>query len=582
MGNPKKVRISAWVMGAAVWVTAAGCGAAGGQDVDELVESADAVPLYDNLGAHALEISTAHPEAQAYFNQGLRLQYAFNHLEAVRSYEAALDADPACAMCWWGIALALGPNVNAAMETEAGARAFAAAGRARERLEGTTPLEHALVEALSERYGRDPEADRTALDSAYSRAMNQVVSGFPDHPDVLTLYAASMMNLRPWDYWSGTYGDRHPNPGTEELLGALERALNLDPNNPGACHYYIHAVEAAFPERAEACAERLAGLMPGAGHIVHMPGHIYIRIGRYADAVRANEHAVHSDETYIADQNPMGVYPAAYYPHNYHFMAFAATMAGMSGQAMRASEIVSPKVPKSVALEVYWIQNAVVLPQLTALSFGRWDDVLTAPMPDPDLDQATVMALYARGTALAALGRMDEAREAEAALRDRVATADPEGSNPVLTIAGHTLSGEMALRSGQAQDAVRHFQAAVSIEDEMLYEEPPLWYYPIRQSLGPGAPRSRPGLRSGGGVPSRSTALPRKRVVALRTRDQPGSPREDGPGRVGALRGGVARGGRGAGRLPVLTEVAHRVPPYFRGDPPSTAGAWSPPGTQPK
>ncbi|NNM34208.1 MAG: tetratricopeptide repeat protein, partial [Gemmatimonadetes bacterium] len=452
MANGSGVSNLAFGVGLATCLTAAGCGAAGGPDGEVGGEVADTVPLYANLGDHALDISTDQPEAQAYFNQGLRLQYAFNHAEAVRSYEAALAADPTCAMCWWGIALALGPNVNAAMEVEPGARAFAAAGRARERLEGTTPLERGLIEALSQRYGRDPESDRTALDSAYALAMMDLVTSFPDHPDVLTLYAASMMNLRPWDYWSGTYGDRRPNPGTEDLLGALERALTLDPNNPGACHYYIHAVEAAFPKRAEACAERLATLMPGAGHIVHMPGHIYIRIGRYADAVRANEHAVHSDETYISDQNPMGVYPAAYYPHNYHFMAFAATMAGMSRQAIQASETVAPKVPKSVALDVYWIQNAVVLPQLTAVSFGRWDDVLAFPMPDPDLDQATVMALYARGVAFAALGRLDEAGEAASMLQDRVAVADPEGSNPVLTIAGHTLAAEMALRSGRPRD----------------------------------------------------------------------------------------------------------------------------------
>ena len=474
----------AWGGVLAASVIGAGCGKGGELDVEGEDRVGNAVPLYETLGDHALPISTGEPAAQAYFNQGLRLQYAFNHAEAVRSYEAALDADPTCAMCWWGIALALGPNVNAGMGAEDGAWAYAAAGRARERLEGTTTLEHALVEALSQRYGRDPEADRVALDSAYATAMASVAARFPEHPDVLTLYASSMMNLRPWDYWSGTYGDRRPNPGTDDLLAALEEALRLDPNHPGACHYYIHAVEAAFPQRAEGCAERLAELMPGAGHIVHMPGHIYIRVGRYADAVRANEHAIHSDEPYIADQNPMGVYPAAYYPHNYHFMAFAATMAGMSQEALRASEIVAPKVPKAVALEVYWIQNAVVLPHLTALTFGRWEDVLALEMPDPELDQATVMALYARGTALAALGRGDESEEVERILEERIENADPEGMNPVLVIAGLSLAGEIALRNGRADDAVGHFEAAVRVEDGMLYEEPPLWYYPMRHSLG--------------------------------------------------------------------------------------------------
>lgn len=443
-----------------------------------------AVPLYDNLGAHGRVVTTRGPEAQAYFDQGLRLQYAFNHDEAIRSYEKALDLDPACAMCWWGIALASGPNLNAAMDPERGARAFAAIGRAAERLEGTTPVEQSLVEALTLRYGRDPEVGRVGHDSAYARAMAIVASTFPDDDDVQTLYAAALMNLSPWNYWSGPYGSRTPNPGTEKVLAALEKALALDPENPGACHYFIHAVEAAHPERAEDCADRLAALMPGAGHIVHMPGHIYIRVGRYADAVRANEHAVHSDETYLADQSPTGVYPAAYYPHNYHFMAFAATMAGMSETAARASEIVAPKIPKQVALDVYWIQNAVVFPHLTAVTFGWWDRVLALDMPDPELAQATAMAWYARGVAHAALDHEVEAREAQAQLAAVAQAADPEAVNPIFAIAHHALAGEIARRRGDAEEAVSHFRLAVDVEDGMLYEEPPLWYYPLRQSLG--------------------------------------------------------------------------------------------------
>ena len=446
--------------------------------------SGDGVPLYDNLGDHGHPITTASSEAQAYFDQGLRLQYAFNHAEAIASYGAALERDPDCAMCRWGIALANGPNINGAMDPEAGRQAFEAIREARARTEGTSEVERALIEALEKRYGPDPEADRIALDSAYARAMGEVAERFPEDPDALTLYAASMMNLRPWDYWSGDYGDRSPNPGTPQILAALERAIELDPENPGACHYYIHAVEAAHPERAVECADRLATLMPGAGHIVHMPGHIYIRVGRYIDAVRANEHAVHSDESYIQDRNPMGVYPAAYYPHNYHFMAFAATMAGMSGKAMEASRIVSPKVPKEVALEVVWIQNAIVFPHLTGVTFGRWEEVLSLPMPAPELYHATVMALYARGVAAAATG--DEAGSSEALDRiDAViAENDPRGENPALAIAVHALNGEIALRGGDAAGAVSHFHAAADLEDAMLYEEPPLWYYPIRHSLG--------------------------------------------------------------------------------------------------
>ena len=472
----------------ALGVTLVGCGSAGADGHEEHAHpqatAGDAVPLYDNLGDHGHAITTASPEAQDYFDQGLRLQYAFNHAEAIASYRAALESDPGCAMCWWGIALANGPNINAAMEPDAGREAYEAIGEARSRAGGASEVERALIEALAARYGPDPETDRLALDSAYARAMAEVAERFPEDPDALTLYAASMMNLRPWDYWAGDYDDRSANPGTDRILAALERAVALDPANPGACHYYIHAVEAAYPERAVACADRLASLMPGAGHIVHMPGHIYIRVGRYIDAVRANEHAVHSDESYIQDRNPMGVYPAAYYPHNYHFLAFAATMAGMSEKAMEASRIVSPKIPKEVALEVVWIQNAVVFPHLTAVTFGDWDEVLALPMPDPELYHATVMALYARGVASAAKGDEAGAGEALRRISAIVAENDPRGENPALAIAAHALEGEIALRGGDAERAVTRFRAATEIEDAMLYEEPPLWFYPMRHSLG--------------------------------------------------------------------------------------------------
>lgn len=472
-----------------VALSLAGCGADNhdAQDhahPDAATEVGGSVPVYDNLGSHGRPISSAAAGAQAYFDQGLRLQYAFNHAEAVRSYEAALELDSNCAMCWWGIALANGPNINGQMDAASGDIAFAAIGSARERLDTASPVEKALIEALAERYGADPEADRAKLDSAYAAAMAGVVEHYPQDDDALTLYAASLMNLRPWDYWTGEYDARTPNPGTEQILDALGRALEIDSDNPGACHYFIHAVEAAHPKRAEPCADRLAALMPGAGHIVHMPGHIYLRVGRYGDAVSANEHAVHSDETYIADQSPMGVYPAAYYPHNYHFMAFAATMAGMREKATQAAEIVSPKIPKEVALQVTWIQNAVVFPHLTAVSFGQWDQVLALPMPDPDLYHATGMALYARGVAFAATGEAESAAAALAELGTVAQTGDPTGENPVFAIAAHALQGEIALRLGSASDAVSHFTAAAALEDAMLYEEPPLWYYPIRQSLG--------------------------------------------------------------------------------------------------
>ena len=443
------------------------------------------VVLYDDLGDHHRTISTTDEMTQAYFDQGLRLQYAFNHPEAIRSYQRALELEPDCAICLWGLALASGHSINGPLTDENGRRAYRAIGRARTLAADGPEVERGLIEALAARYGPDPAADRMALDSAYAGAMADLAAAHPKDPDILTLYAASLMNLSPWNYWDGDYRDRKPRPGTDRILNSLEHAMALSANHPGACHYYIHAVEAAYPEKAVACADRLAALMPGAGHIVHMPGHIYIRVGRYADAVAANEHAVHEDETFIQDQGVSSVYTGAYYPHNYHFMAFAATMAGMSEKAIEASSIVSPKVPLEVAREVSWIQNAVVLPHLTYVTFGRWQEVLEEPLPLEELEHATTMARYARGVAFAAQGRMDQANEVLGVL-SAIAAAD-EGDpadNPIPHLTRHVLAGEIALRSGMPDRAVRHFEAAVAIEDQMLYEEPPLWYYPIRHSLG--------------------------------------------------------------------------------------------------
>lgn len=451
--------------------------------------NADVPPLYDGLGDHRREITTASTQAQAYFDQGLRLQYAFNHAEAIRSYQAALAADPDCAMCRWGIALAAGNNINAGMDEAGGRLAYEAAGKAGALAGEASQPERMLIEAIAARYGPDPLANRVALDSAYARAMERVAEGFPQDADVLTLYAASLMNLSPWYYWEGPYDDRTPRPGTLRIVSTLEDALEIDREHPGACHYLIHAVEAAFPERAVECADRLASLMPAAGHIVHMPGHIYIRVGRYRDAVEANRHAVHQDEAYIADQGQQSVYTGAYYPHNYHFMAFAATMAGMKQDALFAARTVSPKVPLEVARAVPFIQNAIVMPELTLLTFGEWEDVLNVSAPDASLELASVMHRYARGTALAALGRLDDARALLGELRTesreaaREAGGD-EAANPVLSIAAHALAGEIALRAGEPAAAVERFRQAAQLEDGMVYEEPPLWYYPTRHSLG--------------------------------------------------------------------------------------------------
>jgi len=445
------------------------------------------IPLYTTLGSYHREITTASPEAQAYFDQGLRLQFAFNHADAIRSYERALELDPSCAMCWWGLALAAGPNINGAMDEEGGHLAYRAIGEAGRLAESgsATDGEAALIAALAARYAADPATDRAPLDSAYAKAMSEVAARYPRDPDARTLYSSSLMNLNPWNYWDGPYRDRSPRPGTTTILESLEIALEMSPDHPGACHYYIHSVEAAYPEKALPCAERLAALMPGAGHIVHMPGHIYIRVGRYADAVKANEHAVHEDEELVGDIGMTTVYTAGYYPHNYHFMAFAATMAGMSDKAVYAAKIVAPKVSVEIASAYYWLQNAVVLPRLTLVTFGRWEEVLAEPMPSPELDKATVMARYTNGVALAALGRIDEARaELEFVQAASDAIERDVATDPVPAIAADALAGEIAMRTGDAAGAVGFFRAAADVEDQLLYDEPPLWYYPIRQSLG--------------------------------------------------------------------------------------------------
>jgi tetratricopeptide (TPR) repeat protein len=444
------------------------------------------VPLYDDLGSHHLAVTTRVPRAQQYFDQGLRLTWGFNHAEAVAAFREAARLDPECAMCLWGEAYALGPNINAAMDSAAGVAAYQAVQRAVSLASKGTPVEQVLIRALARRYAERPPADRAALDSAFAGAMGEVVRQFPDHQEAATIYADALMNLSPWNYWEM---DGTPRPDAGTIVAQLERVVAANPRHPGACHLYIHAVEAAHPEKAVPCAERLAGLMPGAGHIVHMPGHIYVRVGRYADAVAANEHAIHTDETYIADRRPEGVYPLAYYPHNYHFLAFAANMAGNSRAAIAAARAVVPKVPVDVAREVSFAEGIPAYAHLTLVTFGRWDDALAQPMPPADLIVATGLATYARGVAHAArrnsagaAADLENVRRAAAALLE---ARGPQWPNVrTLDIAVHALAGEIALRARRFDEAIGYFRAGIAIEDGMTYEEPPLWYYPLRHSLG--------------------------------------------------------------------------------------------------
>jgi tetratricopeptide (TPR) repeat protein len=456
-----------------------------------MIQAPDSVPLYTNLGSHHHPITTSVPRAQQYFDQGLRLTYAFNHAEAIASFEQATRLDPRCAMCWWGIAYAYGPNINAAMDSASGVAAYRAAQRALFLVSEVSTPEQAYIRALVLRYGPDPRAPRAPLDSAYAQAMGDVARAFPLDDDASTLWAESLMDLSPWIYWTS---DRRPRPGTPEMLAALERVVERNHQHAGACHYYIHAVEATYPRKAEACADRLAALMPGAGHIVHMPGHIYVRIGRYADAIAANKHAIHEDESFIADRNPQGVYPLGYYPHNYHFLHFAAMMAGDAQLALSSAKHLAAKTDaKLMRLPgMGAMQHYSVAPLFAHIRFSQWQDILAMPAPAGDLVYPTGLWRFARGTAFARMGNVKSATAELAALR--TAAAQPDLRNMailsyntaagVLGILTAILEGEILAADGDLVAAGQHLRHAVELEDNLVYIEPPELPVPARQHLG--------------------------------------------------------------------------------------------------
>jgi hypothetical protein len=449
------------------------------------------VPLFDNLGSHGYATSITLPLAQQYFDQGLRLYYAFNHAEAIRAFAAAARIEPRCALCYWGIALAYGPNINLPMDSASAAAAWDALQQALSLREHASERERALIEALATRYAAVPPAERAALDSAYARSMQQLAARYPDDLEIATLYAESLMDLSPWYYWER---DGTPRPGTPEVLQQLEKVLAVNADHPGANHFYIHAVEAVDPQRAVPMAERLAGLMPGAGHLVHMPGHIYIRVGRYLDAIRANEHAVHADESYIRDHTPaLGVYTVGYYPHNYDFLAFAASMIGRSRQTLEAADRMAALVPRDLLREpgMTVLQNQLSRALQFRVRFARWDEVLQAEAPPADLPYARGIWHYARGRAHAARGAVDSARAeldqlqraaADPALQD--AAVEFNAATDILAIAADVLAGHVAAAGRDWDAAVARLSAAAEREDGLVYGEPPEWSVPVRQELG--------------------------------------------------------------------------------------------------
>jgi tetratricopeptide (TPR) repeat protein len=378
------------------------------------------------------------------------------------------------------MALAYGPHVNAPMDSASGVAAWDALQQARSLAAGASAQERAYIEALTPRYTPTPRAERAHLDSAFAKSMAELVKKYPDDVDAATLYAEALMDLRPWNYWQP---NGEPYPGTREIVSVLERVIARAPDHPGACHYYIHAVEAVAPEKAIACAERLAQLMPGAGHLVHMPAHIYIRVGRYNDAIESNVHAVHTDETYIASEGPSGVYPIGYYPHNYHFLAFAQMMAGRGADASATARTLVSKVPVDIARQVPLVADMIAHQHVVLAKFGKWQELLALPIPPADVPSAHALAQYTRGVAFAATGQRAQAAAALASLKAVAANAS-EQSKQVMDIALHALEGEIAARAGDLDSGIMHLRAAHAVEDAMLYFEPPVWPLPIRPALG--------------------------------------------------------------------------------------------------
>jgi tetratricopeptide (TPR) repeat protein len=447
-----------------------------------------APPLYGDLGTHHHPVSCT-AEAQQYFDQGLRLVYGFNHDEAVRAFNQAGRLDPNCAMASWGVALALGPNINLPLDAPRAKAAHDALQRAVALAPKASAAEQAYIAALARRYSDDPNADRQALDRAYADAMRELARAYPDDPDAATLFAEALMDLRPWDYWTI---DGDPRPETPEIVATLESVMAEHPDHPGANHYYIHAIEASpHPEKGLPSAARLATLVPGAGHLVHMPSHIYLRTGRYADAAEANRRAIAVDERYIATAQPRGVYPMMYYPHNIHFLWAAATMDGRSAEALRAARRVAEKVPPDMAREMPMVEYFMPTPYFALARFGRWQELLDQPAPPADLLFNTAMWHYARGVAYAATSQFADAEREAAALKtltgrippDRI-VGDNQPAGLQLRLAALALAGEIAARQGHCERAIPKFEEAVSVQDSLPYIEPPPWYYPMRQALG--------------------------------------------------------------------------------------------------
>lgn len=478
------------LMAACVWVT----GCAGERRSEGRVESvpvweASPARLLEGMGPHRRAVTTDSALAQRYFDQGLTLAYAFNHDEAIRSFAEAARLDPSCAMAWWGVALCHGPHINnPAMPAERVSAAWAALEKAREASGGASAVERELIEALGARYSPDASADRAALDRAYAEAMRGVWRRHPEDPDVGVLFAESLMDLRPWDLW-GPGGE--PRPETPEVIDTLQRVLAMQPTNPGANHLLVHAAEASpRPELADGAAERLRTLCPGLGHLVHMPAHIDVRLGRWQKAADQNRAAIGADGAYTRVV-PRQEFYRLYMAHNHHFLSYASMMEGRSEDALSAAREMLAGVPAEFVKHNGAMLDPYAAIEIEALMrFGRWEEVLALAEPAAELPITRAKWRFARAVSLGALGRLEEARR-ERELFVEAAGALPEGAmmaiNPAkdtMAVARRMLDGELAYRSGDIETAVRELREAVEIEDRLRYMEPPDWIQPVRHTLG--------------------------------------------------------------------------------------------------
>jgi tetratricopeptide (TPR) repeat protein len=479
------------VVGLAVLGVAAGCAgtpaASNGGDGKQgaAKKTREGAPLFDNLGSYSHAVTTKSKEAQRYFDQGLTLAYAFNHPEAERSFREAARRDPECAMAWWGVALVLGPNINKPMADGDVSKAWEAIQKALALAPKAGEKERAYLEALSKRYAAKPQKDRSALDRAYAEAMREVARQYPDDLDAATLFAEAMMDTMPWQYWMK---DEQPKPETKEILAALEGVLKRKADHPGATHLYIHAVEAVTPAKALVAADTLRTLVPGAGHLVHMPAHIYLRLGLYREATLVNELAARADESYIAQCNAQGFYPATYYPHNMHFLWYTNAMEGRSAASVAAARTIAAHGDHMSLSEAERLRPLL---SMVLVRFGRWDEVLKQPQPSAERKYETAMWHYVQGLARAAKKEVPEAEKHLAALK---AIAMDEGTKALeidilpgatlINISVHDLAGHVARAKGQHEEAVGELKKAVELEDGLPYMEPPFCYMPMRHGLG--------------------------------------------------------------------------------------------------